>query len=252
MSWVLAINSMYVAVGSSSNCGIAVYSLEDFKFLKLLTYHKELPQSIACLSDKQFVSGSLDGTIIVWNSNNFLAEYTLHNPAKYLKDEKEYLYNVSFLIPINERYIIAAIGKGFAVFELHPEAGSFSVVLQCLDAHKAALTCALTLCGGAYLLTSSEDSVIKMWKVPPHINFGGKSAGNGGKGEQKFGSDDVPSPELVTELYGHTAIVTDIVKIDEYSFASSSLDTEVIVWKDGYRQSELRNEYAVFSLMSNN
>lgn len=243
---------MYVAVGSSSNCGIVVYSLKDFSFFKFLTYHKELPQSIACLSNRQFVSGSLDGIIIVWNSENFLAEYTLHSPAEYLKDEKKYLYNVSFLLPINERYVVAAIGKGFTVFELHPETGSFSVVLQCLNAHGAALTCALTLCNGAYLLTSSEDSVIKMWKVPPHINFGGKTAEKENKGGPLSRSDDVPRPELVAELFGHTATVTDIVKIDEYSFASSSLDAEVIVWKDGYRQSELRNEYAVFSLMHNN
>lgn len=244
---------MYVATGFSSTCGIAIYSLRDYKFLKLLTYHRELPQSVACLSSKKFVSGSLDGTIIVWNSESserFLAEHTLHSPAKCLKDDKDYQYNISFLLPIRERYVVAGIGKSFMIFDLRTKTGTSCPVLQCLDAHDAAVTCAITLCNGAYLLTSSEDSMIKMWKIPKALNLNESLDCSHSKDEEEMVvCDNILVPELVMELYGHTGAVFGIVKIDEYSFASCSFDSEVIIWKDGYRQSELRNEYAVYSLM---
>lgn len=197
------------------------------------------------------MSGSLDGTIIVWNSESFLAEHTPHSPPKYLKDEREYLYNISFLLPINERYLVAGIGKGFTVFDLCPGTDASKAVLQCTNAHDAALTCALAIYDGAYLLTSSEDTMIKMWKVPPHINLSGKPVDSEAKEPAHCSGSDAPRPELAAELFGHSNVVSDIVKIDEYSFASCSLDTEVIIWKDGYRQSELRNEYALFSLLNN-
>ena len=248
------VNSAYVVAGSSSTCGIAVYSLDDCMFLKLLTYHRELPQATACISSRQFVSGSLDGSIIVWNSNSHLAEHTLYNPREYQKDGKKYLYNVSYLLPLHDRYVVAAIGKGFSVFDLYAKDDSSCVVLQCPNAHDAAVTCALSICNGAYLLTSSEDSVIKMWKMPPHLCLGGIKPVSSSfsmsniNTEDRRGSGAPVAPTLVTELYGHVNVVPEIVKIDEYSFASCSSDTEVIIWKDGYRQSELRNMYAVYSL----
>lgn len=65
-----------------------------------------------------------------------------------------------------------------------------------------------------------------------------------------FGKDgkDVEKPKLAAELWGHSGAVSEIVKMSEYSFASCSSDSSVILWKDGKRQSELRNVYAALSM----
>ena len=289
---MLVPNSKYVLTSSPSNSVIAAYSLKTRQFSKLLTSHREPPQCLVQLNSQHFASGSLDGMVVMWNSDTLMSLRVFSSPEAYLSKDKVYVYRVACLVPLGPKHIAAAIGNGFSVFDVH----TGDVVLQCPNAHNGSVTCIVSVCNGTCLLTSSDDSVIKLWLVPQHLLFrvesavssnsspgsipssstplrlssssssssaiilgnnnssdnsnsssgGGDAVSNENSAEKDRGS--VPKPRLMAELWGHSGAVTEIVKMSEYSFASCSSDTSVILWKDGRRQVELRNVYTAISL----
>lgn len=269
---MLVPNSKYLLTSSPSNSVIAAYSLKTNQFSKLLSCHREPPQCLVQLSPQHFISGSLDGMVVMWNSDTLMSLRVFSNPEVFLSKDKVYVYKVSCIVPLGTKYIAAAIGNGFSVFDIH----TGDLVLMCPLAHNGSVTCIIPLCNGACLLTSSDDSAIKLWLVPSHLNFktdaslpssasttpGSLPSSSGlsssfselprvditGKNMGKDGGN-VEKPKLVAELWGHSGAVSEIVKMSEYSFASCSADSSVILWKDGKRQSELRNVYAALSLV---
>lgn len=177
-------------------------------------------------------------------------------PNTSLPKEHTFPYRVRHLLPLGDQYLAAAIGNGFDVYDVL----TGDLVLQCENAHDGPVTCIIPLYSGTRLLTSSADSSVRMWQVPKHLRFavdpkwGSRSGGISGQGQASRRraaphSGANTRPELIGEMLGHSNSIVELVPLSDNSFASCAADKFVILWKDGQQQSELRNNYATFSML---
>jgi WD40 repeat protein len=103
---------------------------------KVLAYHRESVRCLVRLSQHYFVSASLDGAIIVWSCEALAPFKIIVYPEHYRDDNRKYIYDVRFLLPMGERYIAAAIGHGFKVYD----ALNGDCLIDCKQAHEAEVT----------------------------------------------------------------------------------------------------------------
>lgn len=147
-------------VTASSLASLFVYNPETWSFVAILAYHRESVTRLCRVNQTQFASGSLDGCIVVWNADALKPARILAFPEKYRSDiDHVYAFHVRSLFALNHRFLIAAIGNGFALFDLY----TGERLLDKPDAHDAPCQQVVSLYRGRKLLTCSDDGTIKLW-----------------------------------------------------------------------------------------
>ncbi|XP_046839262.1 LOW QUALITY PROTEIN: WD repeat-containing protein 41-like [Xenia sp. Carnegie-2017] len=231
---------------------LVVYTLTEvlrtksLKFHSLLRPHENDVRCLRGISDDSFVSGSLDGEIIVWSSLSL-------QPMKRVNNQREfnYLQNydmVQHLFVLDLRFVFAAIGSGFFVYD----ALSGKCVAQRLMCHHSKISYIELLKPRHMLVTCSEDGTVRLW----------------GSQEKRFPSDEFSSiehflgkslseitsvitePQLLGECLGHSGAVRMLADFGVDGFASCASDGNIILWKDGWRERERRFELATSLLFS--
>ncbi|XP_048736638.1 WD repeat-containing protein 41-like isoform X2 [Ostrea edulis] len=221
--------------------------------LKTLPPHLEAIGTLIQVSDKLFASGSLDGMILLWSSETFMPMKKLNTMSEYKGKSHIYPYSVQFIACENQRYLLAAIGCGFAMFDT-----LYSKLLcKKLNAHYSKVTQLTFVCDGLLLATCSEDGSIRLWGQRSHSNPNEQltvkaSMGlspierfldiNFGQLHHNKGPDPFPEPALVGECLGHCGSVMRIVDIGLEGMLSCGADNLVIAWKNSELQKMKRNQ----------
>ena len=63
-----------------------------------------------------FASGSMDGAVVIWQTESLTPIKVLNNPEKYRSDDRIYVYNVKHLLPLGEVIIYIYIYIFFFYF----------------------------------------------------------------------------------------------------------------------------------------
>jgi len=80
-----------------------VYRTDTCTYNKTLAYHRESVQCLVRVNQTVFASASLDGTVVLWNTDALLQPMkVLNNPDHYRNEGKVYIYNVKFLLPLGD------------------------------------------------------------------------------------------------------------------------------------------------------
>lgn len=241
---------------------LTVYSIKDLLDLNETSYRicqdKRLPEHLEAIralvpvSDKLFASGSLDGTILLWSSETFTPLKKLNTMADYKGKANMYPYSVQYIACENQKYLLAAIGCGFALFD------TVSNTLLCrkVKAHYSKVTQLTFVCDGLLLATCSEDGSIRLWGQKSH-NPGEQLAVKASMGlspierflDINFGQlhhskspDHFPEPVLLGECLGHCGSVMRIVDQGLEGMLSCGGDHLVIAWKNSELQKMKRNQ----------
>ena len=155
-----------IITGSSSSL-LLVYNPETWSFVTILAYHRESVTCLEKITQTHFASGSLDGAIVIWHADTLKPSKILAFPEKY-KTELDHVYkfHVRSLHALNQRYLVCAVGNGFALYDLY----TGERVLDKPDAHDAVCVKVLPLYKGKKIVTCSDDSTIKLWGAPPDLD----------------------------------------------------------------------------------
>eukprot|EP01137_Pigoraptor_chileana_P033804 Opistho-2@25317 len=184
-----------IITGSNSN-DIAVYSAvrsldAGLAFHKTLSAHRESVRTLANVSDSLFASGSIDGTIVLWSTSALVpvstipapgagamprARQSLSTPAgttvasgaeaapqpqqqQQPQQPKVYASAIQYIMVHAQRYLFAAIGANFAVYDVVLR----DWVMRSAQAHRhQVLGMALAL-NGTRLVTCSADWTLRLW-----------------------------------------------------------------------------------------
>lgn len=156
-----------IVTGSSSSL-LLVYNPDSWSFVTILAYHRESVTCLERLTHTHFASGSLDGSIVVWHADTLKPSKILSFPEKYRSDfDHQYIFHVRSLAQLNQRFLAASIGNGFAVYDLQ----TGEKVLDKPDAHEAACVQVLPLYKGRKIATCSDDGTIKLWGPGPEMDL---------------------------------------------------------------------------------
>lgn len=255
MGCMLAVNEHFVVTASSTNNVVQVYSLRTMAQHRYLSYHREAPQCFVRLSDTAFASGSLDGMVVVWHAEHMTPLRVLNSPGDYVgKDDHGFRYCVRTLVAVAGQYLLAAIGNGFAMYDV----ASGDVVVHADRAHATLITALALAHSGTHVLTASDDATIKVWALPPAVVAALRHARRAeaastpalAAAAPRRSSYSAPArPALVRTLHGHSAGVTQLAPLCGTAFASCAADHYVLLWKDGAEQTELRNNHAALLLL---
>eukprot|EP01104_Vermistella_antarctica_P021282 TRINITY_DN951_c0_g1_i1.p1 TRINITY_DN951_c0_g1~~TRINITY_DN951_c0_g1_i1.p1 ORF type:complete len:591 (-),score=75.97 TRINITY_DN951_c0_g1_i1:213-1772(-) len=250
-----------VVTGSNSSL-LLVYSLTTLRFDKLLAYHRESVRCLERVSDQLFASGSLDGAIVVWDSDSLTMLKLLNYPDPYRDMNRVYVYSVRKLRMLGQRYLAAAIGDGFGIYDVV----TGECVLMCESAHDSEVVDIVVLYQGTRFITCSVDSSLKLWGLPERILFDFRSkqpwsdvtdavrrARDGSRSRINTILSTIPPPlylEAVClgEMSCHSECAHCLLTLSETSFVSCGADSLVVVWKDGRVQRELRNKFSGASI----
>ena len=223
---------------------ILVYDLYSVSYKTLLSFHQDSVRCLLKLSEELFLSGSLDGSIRLWDVTSFLPIVTFENPNNFfdpIDASRVYGYPVLRITHLFCEHIVAAIGKGFNIYDLNSQKSVFHLN----EAHRGNIVDLIPLFNGFQFATCSEDSDIKMWKIT--------------SGGQKFNGTSQSSPkesnfhvELIEEFFFHNSSVNKLCAYSVTSFASGGADNLVIVWNyAGKHTQERRNEAAAVEQSNN-
>ncbi|XP_025076790.1 WD repeat-containing protein 41-like [Pomacea canaliculata] len=218
--------------------------------IRRLPSHREAIHSLIVISDSCFSSGSIDGTIILWTSHNLIPARQFNTVSEYQGISKGFPFSVQSLFCVQERYLFAAIGSGFCVFDMGQ--GRERLLIRMLAAHHSKISHLGFACEGRYLVTCSEDGSIRIWGRPPlygdddekeHLpqspmeQFTGMSMA-----ELQNVGDSLWSPHLLGECLGHASAVQSFLDYDHEGLVSCGADGLVIVWKNSEMQKVRRNQ----------
>jgi WD40 repeat protein len=259
-----------------------VYETTTFKRIdKGLEGHKESVQCLVKINEKMFASASIDGMVIIWDTNELKVIKKLNEPAvpkpNSDKQKSEEIQNgyavrssnpstpvaeteisrcqmphVRHLALINNRYISVAIGKSIHVYDI--DSGLY--VFKVEWAHDADIVSIISLHHGNVLVSSSEDSTIKIWNTYGKFPIAPLSAKPSSKElastnnsprrnkRRSANKENNVHPALLGTLSLHTDAVHDLLPLSPYSFASCGADKLIMIWKDNRIEKRIRNFYA--------
>ncbi|KAH3758649.1 Wdr41 protein [Pelomyxa schiedti] len=223
-------------VVTGSNSAIITYRLDRCVTERSLTFHRE---SVQCLVELQspyncFVSGSLDGAIVIWNSTDFTQVMILNNPADYYDmKQHSFIYCIRCLLPVGDHFLIAAIGCGYIIYDLQEK----RKIDNNPKANSMPISSIIPLCNNTRFVTSSYDSTVSLWNSPTAIVTASGEPGPRNRRQGHVGS-----------MQAHSGAIMSMVKLNNHSFATCSDDGTIVVWKDEVQQSEWRNAEAALSL----
>ncbi|XP_069137710.1 WD repeat-containing protein 41-like [Argopecten irradians] len=222
----------------------------EVTFLKNLPSHLEAIRSLTNLSDQCFASGSLDGTIVIWSSQTFLPTCKLNTVDCYQGKDHLYPYSIQHVLCLEERFLLAAIGSGFGLFDI----SSKKLLCEKVSAHFSKILHMTFVCDGAYLATCSEDGSIRLWGYSPHLNGSGPEDKSDmdlrpierfldiSCDQLRQCKDILPEPALIGECLAHSGAVQMVVDCGLEGMLSCGVDGLVIAWKNAELQSMKRNQ----------
>jgi len=200
-----------------------------------LAPHRESITSLIKISEATFASASMDGVIVIWSSLH-LAPYRKFNHYDDFMSlaDHTYPYSVQHLLPVEESYLIAAIGCGFAIYNIIKD----ECILKVKNAHQSQVTCIQLLEGGSYLATSSLDGTVRLWSAPLDKTQDIVSTSTLSTLFNRNMKDTKSSSQplilnLVGVCYAHSNSVQSMVEFEDDGFVSLSNDGLIILWKNG-------------------
>ena len=230
-----------------SRQSLVVYAISEmlqnksFKFHSRLRPHRDDVRCLTSITDESFVSASLDGEIIVWSNNTLQPIKQFNEMGEFEGASHLYPYSVQHLFVLDQRFIFAAVGAGFSIYD----ALSGKCVAQRDNVHHSKVSYIHLLNERFILATCSEDGTVRLWGSPnrhlpdefsPIEHFLGKSINDI--------TSSVNVPELLGECLGHSESVRMIADFGGDGFASCANDGLIILWKDGWRERQKRMEMA--------
>lgn len=232
----------YLAI-AGGNKTISIYDAISFKKIKELYGHQELVFDLAFSNDnKHLLSGSWDGTMIVWDMSTLEPEkrFDLGNVSP---------YSVSF--DANDVYAISGdLGDNINYFEIDSKK-----IFRDLIGHTKAISDMSFKPDGSRLVSVSWDNTIKIWDASTGMQLKKRKLSETpvysvctddkfiltGDASQtiKVWSWDMNQVQV---LVGHGAAVTDIqISSDNLYIISRAANGEVIVWD--YQTKKLKYKY---------
>lgn len=205
-------------------------------FTKKLPPHREAVRCLISISDDRFASGSIDGTISVWSVKTFLQMFYFNSVAVYEGVHREFPYSVEHMVCLNSRYVVAAIGAGFAIYD----AMTGKTVMKKDIAHHSKINYLTFVCKCLYLATAAVDGSIRLWSFPDILEeyIHGNAGSFRTEGSNFFSLSEIwcnpnkSCPSLVGECLGHSGSVQMLLSCDQESVMSCGMDHLVIVWKN--------------------
>lgn len=229
-------------------------TIRGIKFICKLKSHREAVRSLVVVSDTLFASGSLDGEVIVWSTNDWLPMLRLTSHKQYTSDRAVYPYSVQSMLLLSSIYFAAAVGNGFCVYN----SMTGNLLFAHLHAHNTKVQQLELVNSGLLLATCSEDGSIKFWRFPHICEKQGCDSKISPEKENvallhalqmrdkmrsQLDSSAVEKPELVGECIGHTGPIIRMISLGAAGFASCGMDQLIILWKDGDYQSQWRTRH---------
>ncbi|XP_005090701.1 WD repeat-containing protein 41 [Aplysia californica] len=219
--------------------------------LKQLQSHREAIHSLVSVSTSCFASGSVDGMIIIWTASNLQPARRLNAVTEYEGANRRFPYSVQSMMCVQERYLFAAVGCGFYVFEINAE--KEHLVVQKKSAHFSKVTCMGFASEGEFLVTCSEDKCLRLWGKKPSTDHWNARDGMAVTTMEKFTglqsqelhqvSSQYPwEPSLLGELSAHGGSVQGFLDFDHEGIVSCGADGVVIIWKNAEMQHVRRNQ----------
>ncbi|KYQ92716.1 hypothetical protein DLAC_06720 [Tieghemostelium lacteum] len=215
---ILCVNNYIIT--SSSNPYLVAYRYDgQMEAPKQLADHKDCVNCLMNISDRHFVTGSQDRSIILWDSLTLVPVYQQQCHA-----------SINYLFPI-KNYILATINKGFSIFDMK---GKTLLEYKPQDEHSCTeMMGAITLYDNTRILTWA-DTRVTFWSW--NINdFNPKR-------------NKILKPQWIGEMKGHTSYINCLTVLEDNSIATGSSDCNIILWKDGKYQSAIRNMIVSASL----
>jgi WD40 repeat protein len=233
----------------------------------LTTCHPKSIRHLIHVSDGTVASASIDGTIALWTDNpksrvrNRLKS-TMNSHAVYANPEtRQLLYTVQGMVALpDQQHIVAAIDCSIVIFNiaLAPSASSRSsgnkstlknasgsakraVVLECKYAHSCAISTISLLRGNCQvLITAGIDGEVRTWQLPYEVDKGRRYLRPAGELHV--------SDWLIASMPIHTSRVRVIECASHHTFATTSDDCNVVIWRDHRQGQRLRTGAAIRSL----
>ncbi|CAB3986005.1 WD repeat-containing 41-like [Paramuricea clavata] len=236
-----------------SRQSLVVYTISEilqnksFKFHSRLRPHRDDVRCLTSVTDESFVSASLDGEIIVWSSNTLQPIKQFNEIREFEGDSHLYPYSVQHLFVLDQRFIFAAVGAGFSIYD----ALSGKCVAQRENVHHSKVSYIQLLNERFMLATCSADGTVRLWgsttrhlpdEFSPIEHFLGKSINDI--------TSSITEPGLLGECLGHSGSVRMIADFGAEGFASCASDGLIILWKDGWRERQKRMELATSLLFT--
>lgn len=264
ISHILAIKDRRIVVAASNT--LEAFKLPETpdilqeleKIKKLAPNHREMILNLDMVSGSFFASSSLDGTIKIWSVATLTVAMHLNQEKDYLVDHS-YPYSVHHFLSIDQNYLFATVGRGLALFSL-----SGDCLWRKVNAHQSKILFLCLVYNGKFLASCSEDGTIRLWgaedfseqptegksllsKEGPESSLErllGRSIQTKEKRRllRKEDKYRVPSPVLLGECMSHSGAVQKLLTFNDNTMVSYGSDGIIILWKDGAKESEMRND----------
>lgn len=241
---MLAISDKRVITGSND---LSVYRIDTKQFSHkfFIVCHREPVHCLVRVNEESFISGSLDGVIVVWQMESLSPLRKLNDPERYFiktTDSQRYTETVNHLLVLGKRYLAACIDKGFKIYDIC----TGDIVMERTQAHDSQVYCIICVGGGTHLVTAGADAHIKIWGTDRNFNFLLSDYQPGGMFSRK--TKAFYPPICRGEMSIHNDQVKHLLKISETSFVSGGHDIQLVIWRNGEFESELRNVDALCAL----
>ncbi|XP_061149798.1 WD repeat-containing protein 41 isoform X1 [Syngnathus typhle] len=228
--------------------------------VRCLADHQDQIRALINVDDAAFASGSHAGELIVWDALDcsMLAYQHILWEEPQNQAEQSHLQtggpktsemSIQHLAS-NRNLVAAAVGSGVYVFDL----ASKTAAAYRKRAHDSDVL-HISMPSDSELMSCSEDGSVRMWEIR-ELPLAGEPASPGFFGMWTLGrssrqacppskktSDVAPSKtlELTGDLIGHSGAVQMFVALPENGLLTCSADHQLILWKNGEKQSRLRS-----------
>lgn len=232
----------------------------DVHKIKCLSDHQDDIRSLINIDDLTFVSGSLVGELIVWDSLDWTkqsSESSFWDPSSPQEAHQDIRrWNPQNDISIQHlatdgQLVFAAVGRGIYIYNIQMKR-----VIACRRlAHDSNLLHIAKL-PNSQLISCSEDGSVRIWEFQEKSQLTAESVPAGFFSMWGFGRTSkqtsqvtkktqdvvlIGSLELIGDLIGHSSAVQMFLHFNEHGLVTCSADHLVILWKLGERESRLRS-----------
>ncbi|XP_049594169.1 WD repeat-containing protein 41 isoform X2 [Syngnathus scovelli] len=228
--------------------------------VRCLADHQDQIRALINVDDAAFASGSHAGELIVWDALDcsMLAYQHILWEEPQNQAEQSHIQtggpktsemSIQHLAS-NGNLVAAAVGSGVYVFNV----ASKTAAAYRKRAHDSDVL-HISMLSDSELMSCSEDGSVRMWEIR-ELPLAGEPASPGFFGMWTLGrssrqacppskktSDVAPSKtlELTGDLIGHSGAVQMFVALPENGLLTCSADHQLILWKNGEKQSRLRS-----------
>ncbi|XP_061822265.1 WD repeat-containing protein 41 [Nerophis lumbriciformis] len=225
--------------------------------VRCLADHQDQIRALVNVNDELFASGSHAGELMVWDA----ADWTVVAYQHILWEEPPTATQIQIggakasemsvqHLASNGNLILAAVGSGLYVFSVLSRAA----VAYRKCAHDSDVLHAALL-SDSEIMSCSEDGSVRMWEIQD-LPLAGEPASPGFLGMWNFSRSsrqtcppsnktaEVPALrtlELTGDLIGHSGAVQMFVAFQDKGLVTCSADHQIILWKNGEKQSRLRS-----------